>query len=162
MKDAVIVSTARTPIGPAFKGALNNIKSPTMTAHAIKHAVDRAGIDDSEVEDVIIGSVLTAGTAGNNVARLGSIAAGIPVTAAAQTVYRQCSSGLMAISMAAKQIIVDGFQSVLPVDKTIYLLCKCPMVSGRQKRLMVLLSRCNSIPICQCFRRQNLLPINTV
>ncbi len=70
MKDAVIVSTARTPIGMAYRGALNNIKSPTMTAHAISHAVSRAGVDPAEIEDVVLGSVLTAGTAGMNVARL--------------------------------------------------------------------------------------------
>lgn len=109
MKEAVIVSTARTPIGRAFKGALNNIKSPSMMAHAISHAVARAGIEGSEVEDVVIGSVLNAGTASMNVARLAALAAGLPVTASAQTIDRQCSSGLMAISIAAKQIIVDGF-----------------------------------------------------
>ena len=108
MKEAVIVSTARTPIGRAFKGGFNNIKSPTLMAHAIRPAVERAGIDGGEVEDVIIGTVLTAGTAGLNVARLASLAAGLPVTAAAQTMDRQCSSGLMAIATAAKQIIVDG------------------------------------------------------
>lgn len=112
MKDAVIVSTARTPIGVAFKGALNNTKSPTMTAHAISHAVSRAGIDSAQIDDVIIGSVLTAGTAGMNVARLSALAAGIPDTVAAQTIDRQCSSGLMAIGMAAKQIMVDG-QSIV-------------------------------------------------
>ena len=72
MKDAVIVSTARTPIGVAFKGSLNNVKSPTMTAHAIRHAVERAGVDGEEVDDVIIGAVLTAGTAGMNIGRLAS------------------------------------------------------------------------------------------
>ena len=111
MKDAVIVSTARTPIGLAFRGSLNNIKSPTMMGHAISHAVSRAGVDPAEVDDVVIGSVLTAGTAGMNVARLSSLAAGLPITVSAQTIDRQCSSGLMAIATAAKQIIVDG-QSV--------------------------------------------------
>jgi len=113
MKDAVIVSTARTPIGVAFKGSLNNIKSPTMTAHAIRHAVERAGIDGAEVDDVVIGTVLSAGTAGMNIARLASLAAGLPVTVPAQTVDRQCSSGLMAIAIAARQIIVDGMDIVV-------------------------------------------------
>lgn len=113
MKEAVIVSTARTPIGRAFKGALNNIKSPTMTAHAIQHAVARAGIEGAEVEDVIIGSVLNAGTASNNVARLSALAAGLPQTASGQTIDRQCSSGLMAIATAAKQIMVDGMDVVV-------------------------------------------------
>jgi acetyl-CoA C-acetyltransferase/acetyl-CoA acyltransferase len=108
MREAVIVSTARTPIGVAFKGALNNIKSPTMMGHAIEHAVKRAGVDPGSIEDVVIGSVLTAGTAGMNVARLSALAAGLPNTVAGQTIDRQCSSGLMAIATAAKQIIVDG------------------------------------------------------
>ncbi len=113
MKDAVIVSTARIPIGVAFKGSLNNIKSPTMTGHAIRHAVDRAGIDDAEVDDVVIGAVLTAGTAGMNVGRLSALAAGLPVSVSGQTIDRQCSSGLMAIATAAKQIIVDGMDVVV-------------------------------------------------
>lgn len=108
MREAVIVSTARTPIGVAFKGALNNIKSPTMMGHAIQHSVIRAGVDPGLIEDVVIGSVLTAGTAGMNVARLSALAAGLPNTVAGQTIDRQCSSGLMAIATAAKQIIVDG------------------------------------------------------
>ena len=108
MREAVIVSTARTPIGVAFKGALNNIKSPTMMGHAIEHAVERAGVDPGLIEDVVIGSVLTAGTAGMNVARLSALAAGLPNTVAGQTIDRQCSSGLMAIATAAKQVIVDG------------------------------------------------------
>lgn len=108
MREAVIVSTARTPIGVAFKGALNNIKSPTMMGHAIQHSVIRAGVDPGSIEDVVIGSVLTAGTAGMNVARLSALAAGLPNTVAGQTIDRQCSSGLMAIATAAKQIIVDG------------------------------------------------------
>ena len=108
MREAVIVSTAQTPIGVAFKGALNNIKSPTMMGHAIQHAVERAGVDPGSIEDVVIGSVLTAGTAGMNVARLSALAAGLPNTVAGQTIDRQCSSGLMAIATAAKQIIVDG------------------------------------------------------
>ncbi len=113
MKDAVIVSTARTPIGVAFKGTLNNIKSPTLTALAIRNAVDRAGVSGEEIDDVIIGAVLTAGTAGMNIGRLASLAAGLPVTVAGQTIDRQCSSGLMAIATAAKQIIVDGMDIVV-------------------------------------------------
>jgi acetyl-CoA C-acetyltransferase len=80
MREAVIISTARTPIGIAFKGALNNIKSPTMMGHAIQHAVERAGVDPGMFEDVVIGSVLTAGTAGLNVARLSALASGLPNT----------------------------------------------------------------------------------
>ena len=108
MREAVIVSTARTPIGKAFRGALNNIKSPTLVAHAIRHAVERAHVEPAEIEDVVIGTVLTAGTAGMNIARNAAFAAGIPVTAGAQTIDRQCASGLTAIAAAAKQIVVDG------------------------------------------------------
>lgn len=113
MKEAVIVSTARTPIGRAFKGAFNNTKSPTMTAHAIKHAVERSGIEGGEVDDVIIGSVLNAGSAGGNIARLAGLAAGLPYSVSGQTIDRQCSSGVMAIATAAKQIMVDGMKVVV-------------------------------------------------
>jgi acetyl-CoA C-acetyltransferase len=113
MNEAVIVATARTPIGRAFRGALNNIKSPTMMGHAIHHAVKRAKIEGGEVDDVVIGSVLTGGTAGSNIGRLAALAAGLPDTVAGQTIDRQCSSGLMAIATAAKQIIVDGMQVVV-------------------------------------------------
>ena len=113
MREAVIVSTARTPIGRAFRGSLNNTKSPTMAAHAISHAVARAGIDASEVEDVLIGTVLGAGTAGMNLARNAALAAGMPVTSGAATIDRQCSSGLMTIAMAAREIIVDNLNVVV-------------------------------------------------
>lgn len=113
MKGAVIVATARTPIGRAFRGALNNVKSPTLAGHAMRHAVERAGIEPGEIEDVVLGTVLAGGTAGMNVARNAAIAAHLPVTVAAQTVDRQCASGLMAIAIAAKQIIVDGMQAVV-------------------------------------------------
>ena len=113
MRDAVIVSTARTPIGRAFKGAFNNTKSPSLMAHAMRHAVDRAGIDAAEIEDVVIGSVLTAGTAGMNIARNALLAAGLPMTVAGQTMDRQCASGLMAIATAAKQVMVDGMDVVV-------------------------------------------------
>lgn len=113
MREAVIVSTARTPIGRAFRGALNNIKSPTLAAHAIQHAVARAGIDPAEVDDVVLGSCLTAGTAGQNVARHALLAAGLGVGVPGQTIDRQCASGLMAIATAAKQVIVDGMDIVV-------------------------------------------------
>jgi len=113
MREAVIVATARTPIGRAFRGSLNNIKSPTLAGHAIAHAVARAGIELDRVEDVVLGTVLGAGTAGLNVARNAALAAGLPVTVAAQTIDRQCSSGLMAVATAAKQIMVDGMDVVV-------------------------------------------------
>lgn len=112
MREAVIVSTARTGIGRAFRGALNDTKSPTMMGHAIRHAVDRAGVDGGEIDDAVIGTVLAAGTAGLNVARNSVLAAGLPDSVAAQTIDRQCASGLMAIATGAKQIIVDG-QSIV-------------------------------------------------
>ena len=108
MREAVIVSTARTPIGRAFKGAFNTTKAPTLLAHAIRHAVDRSGIEEGAIEDVVAGCVLTAGTQGMNVARNALLAAGLPDTVAGQTIDRQCSSGLMAIATAAKQVIHDG------------------------------------------------------
>ncbi|MFA2914199.1 acetyl-CoA C-acyltransferase [Acinetobacter pittii] len=113
MIDAVIVSTARTPIGKAYRGAFNATHSPTMLGHAIKHAVERAGIEPDRIEDAVIGSVLNAGTAGNNIARHGLFAAGLPSVIGAQTIDRQCASGLMAIATAAKQIMYDGMQTVI-------------------------------------------------
>lgn len=113
MREAVIVSTARSPIGKAFRGALNTIKSPTLAAHAIRHAVQRAGIEGAEVEDVVLGSCLTAGTAGQNLARNAALAAGLGHGASGQTMDRQCASGLMAIATAAKQVIVDGMEIVV-------------------------------------------------
>ncbi len=113
MERAVIVSTARTGIGRAFRGALNDTRSPTMLGHAIAHAVARAGIEGAEVEDAIVGTVLAAGTAGMNVARNGVFAAGLPVTVAAQTVDRQCASGLMAVAAAAWQIMAEGRRIVV-------------------------------------------------
>ncbi|MES2530051.1 MAG: acetyl-CoA C-acyltransferase [Pseudomonadota bacterium] len=113
MREAVIVSTARTGIGRAFKGALNHTKSPTMVAHAIAHAVQRAGVDGAEIEDAVIGCVLSAGTAGMNLARNAVLAAGLPPTVSGQTMDRQCASGLMAIATAAKQVMVDGMDVVV-------------------------------------------------
>ncbi|NIE55220.1 MULTISPECIES: acetyl-CoA C-acyltransferase [unclassified Burkholderia] len=113
MIDAVIVSTARTPIGKAYRGAFNVTHSPTLLGHAIRHAVLRAGIEPDRIEDAVIGSVLNAGTAGNNVARQGVLAAGLPASVGAQTLDRQCASGLMAIATAAKQIMCDGMQVVV-------------------------------------------------
>lgn len=113
MIDAVIVSTACTPIGKAYRGAFNLTHSPTLLGHAIRHAVLRAGIEPDRIEDAVIGSVLNAGTAGGNIARHGVLAAGLPASVAAQTLDRQCASGLMAIATAAKQIMCDGMQVVV-------------------------------------------------
>ncbi len=113
MKEAVIVSTARTGIARAFRGSLNQTKSPSLMGHVIRHAVQRAGIDGAEVDDVVVGAVLTTGTAGMNLARNAALAAGLPVTVPGQTMDRQCASGLMAIATAAKQVMVDGMQVVV-------------------------------------------------
>lgn len=112
MREALIVSTARTPIGKAGRGALNHVKSPTLMGHALRHAVERAGVEPEAIDDVVIGTVLAAGTAGSNLGRNAVFAAGLPVSVSAQTLDRQCSSGLMAIATAAKQIIVDGMDVV--------------------------------------------------
>jgi acetyl-CoA C-acetyltransferase len=113
MREAVIASTARTGIGRAFKGALNNTKSPTLLGHVFKHAVERARIDPARIDDVVAGTVLASGTAGMNLARNAVFAAGFPVTVPGQTMDRQCASGLMAVATAAKQVIVDGMDVVL-------------------------------------------------
>ncbi|MFN3231484.1 MAG: acetyl-CoA C-acyltransferase [Alphaproteobacteria bacterium] len=108
MREAVIVSTARTPIGKAYRGAYNNTESPTLGGHVIAEAVKRSGVDPAEVEDVIMGAALQQGTQGTNVARQCAIAAGLPVTVSGMTIDRQCSSGLMSVATAAKQIVDDG------------------------------------------------------
>lgn len=107
-KDAVIVSVARTPIGKAYRGAFNNLEAPSMAAHAIKNAVARAGVDPAEIDDCIIGAALQQGSQGSNLGRMAAIAAGLPVSVSGMTLDRQCSSGLMSIATAAKQIVMDG------------------------------------------------------
>jgi acetyl-CoA C-acetyltransferase len=110
MREAVIVSTARTPIGKAYRGAYNNTQGQELAAIAISNAVKRAGIDPAEVEDVILGCALQQGSTGSNVARQALLRAGLPQNVPGMTIDRQCSSGLMAIATAAKQIIHDGMQ----------------------------------------------------
>ena len=107
MTEAVIVSTARTPIGKAFRGAFNNTHGAIMGGHVIKHAVERAGVEPEEVEDVILGCGYPEGATGKNIARLSAIRAGLPVTTAATTINRFCSSGMQAIAVAAQRVIVD-------------------------------------------------------
>jgi acetyl-CoA C-acetyltransferase len=108
MREAVIVSTARTPIGKAYRGAFNNTEAPTLGGHAVKHAVARAGLEPGDVEDVMMGCAMPQGTQGQNVGRQIALAAGLPVTTAGMTVDRQCSSGMMAIALAAKTVICDN------------------------------------------------------
>ena len=113
MREAVIVSTARTPIGKAYRGAFNNTHGAVLGAHAIKHAIDKANIDPSEVEDVIMGCGTPEGATGVNIARQSAIRAGLPVSTAGVTVNRFCSSGMQTIAMAAQRVIVDNVPVVI-------------------------------------------------
>ena len=108
MREAVIVSTARTPIGKAYRGAFNDTPAQTLGGHAIRAAVERAKIDGAEVDDVVMGAALQQGATGGNVARQCALRAGLPTTVAGMSLDRQCASGLMAIATAAKQIVADG------------------------------------------------------
>jgi acetyl-CoA C-acetyltransferase len=107
MGEAVIVSTARTPVGKAFRGAFNKTHGAVLAGHAIRHAVERAGVAPDEIEDVILGCGMPEGATGHNIARLAALRAGLPVGTAATTVNRFCSSGMQTISMAAQRIITD-------------------------------------------------------
>lgn len=112
MRDAIIVATARTPIGRAYRGAFNATPSPTLAAHAIAAAVGRAGLDPAQVDDVIMASALPQGFQ-HAIGRTAALRAGLPVTVAGMTIDRQCSGGLMAIATAAKQVIVDRMDIVV-------------------------------------------------
>jgi acetyl-CoA C-acetyltransferase len=107
MSDAVIVSTARTPIGKAYRGAFNNTHGATMAGHVIRQAVERARLEPGEVEDVILGCAMPEGATGHNIARQSAIRAGLPVTTAAMTVNRFCSSGMQAIALAAHRVVME-------------------------------------------------------
>ena len=108
MREAVIVSTARTPIGKAYRGAFNDTQAQALAGHVVAEAVRRAGVDPAEVEDVVLGAALQQGSSGYNVARQAAIRAGLPISVPGMTIDRQCSSGLMAIATAAKEIMHDG------------------------------------------------------
>ena len=107
MREAVIVSTARTPIGRAYRGAFNDTQAQQLGGHAIRNAVARAGVDPAEIEDVVMGAALQQGSTGTNIGRQAALAAGLPVTVAGMSLDRQCASGLMGIATAAKQVIFD-------------------------------------------------------
>ena len=113
MRDAVIVSTARTPIGKAYRGAFNNTTPQELAGHAIEHAVARAGIDPARIQDVVLGAALQQGHSGGNIARQAAVRAGLPVTVAGMSLDRQCASGMMAIATAAKQVVMDGMDVVV-------------------------------------------------
>src|SRR6266566_2945729 len=110
MTEAVIVSTARTPIGKAYKGALNHTEGATMLGHAISAAVTRAKIEGAEVEDVVMGCAMQQGTTGTNIARKALLRAGLPVSVAGTTIDRQCASGLQSIALAARSVMFDGVE----------------------------------------------------
>ena len=113
MNEAVIVSTARTPIGKAYRGAFNNTETPTLVAHAINSALNKSGIDPACVDDVVIGCALPQGSSGYNIGRMSVLATGLPVDVAGMSVDRQCASGMMAICTAAKQVLHDGMETVI-------------------------------------------------
>ncbi|RMG77499.1 MAG: acetyl-CoA C-acyltransferase [Bacteroidetes bacterium] len=113
MKEAVIVSTARTAIGKAYRGAFNNTNGATLGGWAVEAAVERAGVDPAEVDDCIMGNALTQGTTGGNIGRQVALKGGLPVSVAGMTIDRQCSSGMMAIATGAKQILFDGMKVVV-------------------------------------------------
>ncbi len=113
MRDAVIVSTARTPIGRAYKGGFNTTLGPTLGSYSFKAAVERAGIDPESIDDVIWGSALQQGSQGGNLARNVSLRAGMPISVSGMTIDRQCSSGLMSIATAAKQVVIDRMDCVV-------------------------------------------------
>jgi acetyl-CoA C-acetyltransferase len=113
VKEAVIVSGARTPIGRAFRGAFNQTHGATLTGHAIAHAVERSGVRPEDIEDVVIGCGLPEGATGHNLARNAAIRAGLPVEVAGTTINRYCASGLQAISVAAQRVMVDGAPAMI-------------------------------------------------
>lgn len=113
MREAVIVSTARTPIGKAYRGAFNDLEGPTMASHAVTAALERASVEPGEVEDVIMGNALTQGTTGYNTARQVALRSGMPDTVSGMTMDRQCSSGMMAVATAAKQVMFDNMPVVV-------------------------------------------------
>ena len=113
MREAVIVSTARTPIGKAYRGAFNDLEAPTMGGHAIQAAVERAKLDAADVEDCVIGSAVQQGTSGYNIGRLAGLTGGLPASVAGMSIDRQCASGMMAIATASKQVIADNMDVVV-------------------------------------------------
>ena len=145
MREAVIVSAARTPIGKAYRGAYNNTGAPTLGSYSIKEAISRAGIDSDEVEDVVMGCAQQQGTQALNIGRLSGMAAGLPDTVPGMTIDRQCSSGLMAIATGAKQIITDnmdvvvagGIESISLVQTADFRLDADPLVLDMQQHAYI-------------------------
>src|SRR5215831_8385553 len=113
MREAVIVSTARTPIGKAYRGAFSDTDPSVLSGHVVREAVRRAGIDGAEVEDLVLGCAIQQGAQGYNIGRLTVASAGLPESVPGMTVDRKCGSGLMAIAIAARQVVEDGMQAVV-------------------------------------------------
>ena len=113
MREAVIVSAARTPIGKAYRGAFNNLEAPSLGAVAIRAAVERAGVEPGEIDDVIMGCAMAQGTQFLNIGRLAALTAGLPTSVPGMTIDRQCSSGMMSIATAAKQVMFDGMDTIV-------------------------------------------------
>jgi acetyl-CoA C-acetyltransferase len=113
MREAVIVSTARTPIGKAYRGAFNDTEAPVLSGHVVREAVRRAGVDGAEIEDLILGCATQQGTQGYNIARLSVVSGGLPDSVAGMSLDRKCASGMMAIATAAKQVVEDGMAIVV-------------------------------------------------
>ena len=110
MREAVIVSTARTPIGRAYRGAFNDTQAQELIGHAVRHAVQRSGVEGAQIEDVAIGAALQQGSTSMNIGRQAALRAGLPVSVSGMSVDRQCASGLMAIATASKQVVLDGME----------------------------------------------------
>ena len=113
MREAVIVSTARTPIGKAYRGAFNDTDPSVLSGHAVREAVRRAGVDGAQVEDVVLGCAIQQGAQGYNIGRLTAVSAGLPESVAGMSIDRKCASGLMAVATAAKQVVEDGMDVVV-------------------------------------------------
>ena len=124
MTDAYIVSTARTPIGRAYKGAFNDLEAPTLAGHAIKAAVARAGVTAEQIDDVIMGCALTQGSGSLNIGRLSALAGGLPVSVPGMTVDRQCSSGMYAIALAVQTIRTGNASIMWLVALILFRWCK--------------------------------------
>jgi acetyl-CoA C-acetyltransferase len=138
MRDAVIVSTARTPIGRAYRGAFNATPSPTLASHAIRAAVERSGVDPAEVDDVLMGAALQQGVQAT-IGRTAALRAGLPTSVAGMSIDRQCSSGLMTIATAAKQVIVDRMDVVVAGGvESISLVQTKEMRGGRDPELVAM------------------------
>ncbi len=149
MRDAVIVSTARTPIGRAYKGGFNATPGATLGSFSLAPAIARAGIEAGEIDDVVWGAVLTQGTQAGNIGRQVALRAGCPVSVAAQTIDRQCSSGLMAIATAAKQIVVDNMDVVAAGGQDSISLVQTPEMRVAPDRSLIAMHKDVYMPMLQ-------------